>query len=266
MFDDGRVSARGRPARRRRSRARASTAYDAARAAVRRPASTARRTSTSTAKTGHGQAVPLLRLRRRGVARSRSTASPAVPRCCASTSCTTSATRSRRSSIAARSKAASCRASAGSRSKSCSGTTEGALLTHAARPPTSCRRVGECPTIFDVDVARARRAARRRPRQQGGRRAAADAGDHRPRSAARRGRGVRLPAGSSSSRSPGDAGSRVLGHRARRECDDSGVVSVGDSGVVSTAACRRRRAPSAASAAGRRRPPAAGRESPAANN
>ncbi len=46
-------------------------------------------------------------------ARSRSTASPGSTGCCAPTSCTTSATRSRRSSIAVRSRAASCRASAG---------------------------------------------------------------------------------------------------------------------------------------------------------
>ena len=103
---------------------------------------------------------------------------------------------------------------------------DGAFLSHGAstyKLPT----LGECPLDLRVALPRARRRARRRPRQQGGGRAAADAGDQRSRSAARRDRGVRLRR-DRRARFTRDAGSGVLGHRARpRVCDDSGVVSVG---------------------------------------
>ena len=60
-----------------------------------------------------GRAVQVLRLRRLRRPRWRSTASPAPTVCAASTSCTTSATASRRWSTSARSRAASSRARAG---------------------------------------------------------------------------------------------------------------------------------------------------------
>ena len=59
------------------------------------------------------QAVPLLRVRRGGVAKSRSTASPGSTALLRTDILRMSANRSRRSSIAGRSKAGSCRASAG---------------------------------------------------------------------------------------------------------------------------------------------------------
>ena len=58
-------------------------------------------------------AVQVLRLRRRGQPRSRSTGSPAPTGCAGSTSCTTSATACPRWSTSARSRAGSCRAPAG---------------------------------------------------------------------------------------------------------------------------------------------------------
>ena len=82
--------------------------------------------------------------------KSRSTASPAPTGCCAPTSCRTSATRSRRSSIAVRSKADFCRAWAGSRSKSCCGTTQGRVAT-AGASTYKLPSWSEVPDVFDVD-------------------------------------------------------------------------------------------------------------------
>ena len=79
----------------------------------------------------------------------------------------------------------------------------------AARPPTSCRRGRRCPTSFEVDFLRARDAAGRRLRQQGRRRAAADAGDLGARSDPRRRRGVRRRR-RRHLRQPGHARARLL--------------------------------------------------------
>ena len=77
--------------------------------------------------------------------------------CCEPTSSTTPAIRSRRSSIAGRSKAAFCRASAGSRSRSCCGTRRDASAP-AARLPTSCRRGRRCPRCSTSRCSSARRS------------------------------------------------------------------------------------------------------------
>ena len=110
-----------------------------------RRASTARPASTSIRRPGAAVRSTTLPSARRS-RRSRSTDSPASTGCSGPTSCRTSAIRSRRSSIAARSKAVSSRAWAGSRSRSCSGTRTGGSRP-AAHPPTSCRRGPSCPTL-----------------------------------------------------------------------------------------------------------------------
>ncbi len=83
--------------------------------------------------------------------KSKSTALPGSTGCCAPTSFRMSATRSRRSSIAARSRAGFCRASAGSRSKSCCGTRRDA----SAPPGASTYKLpswSEVPEVFNVEM------------------------------------------------------------------------------------------------------------------
>ena len=75
-------------------------------------------------------------------------------------------------------------------SRNCCGTRRDASRPAAPRP-TSCRRGPRCPRSSKVQTSGARRAARRRVGQQGGRRAAADAGHLGARGDPRRRRGVR---------------------------------------------------------------------------
>ena len=82
-----------------------------------------------------GRAVQVLRLRRGRRPRSRSTASPARTARGGSTSCTTSATASRRWSTSARSRAGSCRERAGSPWRTCAGTRRDRPTRGRARHP-----------------------------------------------------------------------------------------------------------------------------------
>ena len=90
----------------------------------------------------------------------------------------------------------------------------------AARPPTSCRRGRRCPRSSNVDFLERATQPGVVMRQQGGRRAAADAGDLGARSAPRRRRRVRRRR-RGHLRQPGHARARLLRSAARRP---SGIV------------------------------------------
>ena len=110
-------------------------------------ASTARRACTGTPRTCTASRSSTSRTGRRR-ARWRSTGSPGPTGCGASTSCTTSATASPRWSTSARSRAGSCRARAGSRSRTCAGTRATAPPAGGCPPRrparTSCRASRRC--------------------------------------------------------------------------------------------------------------------------
>ena len=163
---------------------------------------------------GAGHAVPLLRLRRRGERGRGRRLHRAVPRCCAPTSCTTSATRCRRCVDRGQVEGGFVQGVGWLTTEELVWDADGALRHATARRPTSCRRsasarricasrsssaprepgvvhgskaVGEPPLMLAISVREALRAAV----------AAFGAGGHRR------------------ARLAGDARSGVLGHRAR---------------------------------------------------
>ena len=166
-------------------------------------------------KTAPRQAVPLLRLRCGGLGGRGGRVYRPVSCCCGRISCRTSAIRFRRSSIADRSKAASCRAWAGSRSKSCCGTRKGRVSYGRRVHLQAAVMVGGARRSSTSTCSSAPRQAGRRHGQQGGGRAAADAGHLGARSPPRGRRGVRRRRAPCHLRQPGYARARLFRRPAR---------------------------------------------------